>query len=117
MTSAALLIALWVCVGDRAAALDFNVSALQEVWASWAMNSARRLSSADDCSVKWLGSDNKTTFEASLTLLTKIPNEHDTLAGALLNLPLTAATYTPRWCFNMRIYVCSFIWQYTPTWG
>ena len=79
--SAALLIAFWGCVVDHAAALDVDVSPLPEVWASWVMNSACRVSSADECGVEWLGSDNETTFKASLTLLTEIPNEHDTLAG------------------------------------
>ena len=40
-------------------------------------------SSRDPCSVKWIGDDNVTTFANSLTLLSDIPDEHDTLAGTL----------------------------------
>ena len=65
---ALLLVALSSCTISHAAAL----------------NSARQASAADDCTVDWLGSDDETTFEANLALLTEIPNEHDTLSGAAI---------------------------------
>jgi len=40
-------------------------------------------SSRDPCSVKWIGDNNVTIFASSLTLLSDIPDDHDTLSGAM----------------------------------
>ena len=51
-------------------------------------------SNRDPCSVKWIGDGNVTTFASSLTLLSEIPDEHDTLAGAMpLNYVLWQIKY------------------------
>jgi len=42
---------------------------------------ARRVLDSNDCTVDWIGTNDVTAFETNLTLLSDIPNEHDTLAG------------------------------------
>ena len=75
-----LLVALSSCAAGQAAALGIVKPMMPKVWSSWAF--ARRANVTDECTVDWLGSDNETTFETNLALLTNIPNKQDTLTGA-----------------------------------
>jgi hypothetical protein len=70
--TAAFLFLLQICA-HSSAAVPFKGSALS--------SAARHLLNTNDCTVDWIGVDDKTTFESNLVLLSDIPNEHDTIAG------------------------------------
>jgi hypothetical protein len=105
-----LLVALSSYAAGRAAALGVGEPTLPDVRSSWALNSARRASAADECTVDWLGSDDETTFEASLALLTVFPNEHDTLAGADIVMFTFCARPLSYVCALVCL-LCSCAWQ------
>ena len=80
--SVAILIALCMCPQSNAAWHKVGASLLPDGSHSKAKSqAARKLLDSHDCTVDWIGTDNESTFDSSLELLSKIPNEHDTLAG------------------------------------
>ena len=77
------MVAIWVFC----ATLLNESASFEMVPSNTAPALSHRQLSAADCSVEWLGTDDVTTFEVNLQLLSNIPNEHDTLAGTSCRLP------------------------------
>jgi len=80
--TAALLIALNMCAQSNANLNKEGASLLLDRSHSDVLSpAARKLLDSHHCTVDWIGTDNESTFDSSLELLSEIPNEHDTLAG------------------------------------
>ena len=84
-TTALLIVLQFFCVHSVVDLLNEGASPQSSAPHSEALSpAARKVLDSDDCTVDWIGTDNESTFDSSLELLSEIPNEHDTLAGGSL---------------------------------